>query len=159
METRPPILFLLYGAYQRAGQVVSQALAGTGIAPEDAPIYNVLERRRTLTPTELGRALSIAPSTITYRTKGLAARGHLERVENPDDGRSALLGLTPAGLRAWHAVLPEFTVALRAAEDRLEIPHAEAGRVLAAVIEALDSELVDRRRERRRAERAARRST
>ena len=155
MESRPPILFQLYGAHQRAGQLVSLALVGTGIAPEDAPLYNVLERAGTLTPTQLGQALGIAPSTITYRTKGLAARGHLERVDNPDDGRSALLKLTPAGLRAWHVVLPDFVAALRAAEDRLEIPHAEAGRVLAALTEALDSELADRRRRQRRAERAA----
>jgi DNA-binding MarR family transcriptional regulator len=159
LPTRPPIIFLLYGAYQRAGQLVSLALAGTGIAPEDAAIYNVLERTGTVTPTQLGEALGMAPSTVTYRTKGLVERGHLERVDIPDDGRSAMLALTPAGLRAWREVLPGFVATLRAAEDRLEIRHVEAGRVLGALTHALDEELDDRRRERRRAERAARRSS
>lgn len=151
------MLFQLYGAYQRAGQLVSQALAGTDIAPEDATIYNVLEREGSMTPTQLGRALGMAPSTITYRTKNLVARGHLERVENPDDGRSSFLTLTSAGLSAWREVLPGFVATLRAAEDRLEIPQVEAGRVLGALTHALDEELADRRRRRRRAERAARR--
>ena len=159
MPVRPPIIFLLYGAYQRAGQLVSLALVGTGIAPEDAAIYNVLERRGTVTPTQLVEALGMAPSTVTYRTKGLVERGHLERVTNPDDGRSALLALTPAGLHAWREVLPGFVAALRAAEDRLAIPQAEAGQALSACIDALEEELAERRRERRRAERAARRPT
>ena len=159
MSSQPPIIFLLYGAYQRAGQLLSLALAGTGIAAEDAPIYNVLEHRGRVTPTQLGEALGMAPSTVTYRTKGLAERGHLERVDNPDDGRSALLALTPAGLRAWHEVLPGFLAALRAAEGRLAIPQVEAGRALTACIDALESELAERRRQRRRAARAARRPT
>ena len=145
IDSQPPIIFLLYGAYQRAGQLVSLALAGTGIAPEDAPIYNVLERRERVTPTQLGEALGMAPSTVTYRTKGLAERGHLERVDNPDDGRSTLLALTPAGERAWREVLPGFLAALRAAEGRLAIPQVEAGRALTALY----------RRARERARRAA----
>ena len=119
----------------------------------------MLEREGSLTPTQLGQALGMAPSTVTYRTKNLVSRGHLERVENPDDGRSSFLTLAPAGLSAWRAVLPGFVETLRAAEDRLEIPQVEAGRVLGALTRALDEELADRRRRRRRAERAARRAS
>jgi DNA-binding MarR family transcriptional regulator len=158
VTARPPVLFQMYAAYQRLGQLVTDLLAGTGIASEDAPLYNMLDRIGAVTPSELARLLGMAPSTITYRIRGLAARGHVVRVDNPDDGRSALLSLTSEGRDAWQAVFPPFVEGLRSAEDRLTVPQAEVGRSLDALAEAIDGELAERRRVRRRAELAARRS-
>jgi DNA-binding MarR family transcriptional regulator len=143
-DERPPVVFMLYVAFQKSGQLVAEALAGTGIVPVDAPIYNQLERRGPLTPTELAEALGIGASTLTYRMRGLVDRGHLVREANPNDGRSALVRLTPSGLRAWRRALPDFVTSLRAAEDRLEIPQREVGRALAALASALDAELAER---------------
>jgi DNA-binding MarR family transcriptional regulator len=137
---------MLYVAFQKSGQLVAAALDGTEIAPVDAPIYNVLERRGPITPTELAGALGMGASTLTYRLRGLEERGHLARSPNPRDGRSTLVALTPAGLRAWRAVFPSFVAALRAAESRLGLPQAEIGRALEALTTAFDEELAERTR-------------
>ena len=50
-----------------------------------------------LTPTEVARELAMPLSTLLFRVRRLENRGHAERVLNPDDGRSYLLQLTPAG--------------------------------------------------------------
>jgi DNA-binding MarR family transcriptional regulator len=141
MTSRPPVLFQLYTAYQRVGRLVSEALAGSGIPPEDAPLYNVLGRLGPMRPTELARALGMAPSTITYRMQALEARGHLVRKPDPQDGRSTLLRLSEEGVAAWARVLPQLVARLRAAEDRLAVPQPDVGRALDALSEAVEAEL------------------
>lgn len=50
-----------------------------------------------LTPTELFSALMVASGTMTTRLKNLEAQGWIERLPNPQDARSLLVQLTPAG--------------------------------------------------------------
>jgi DNA-binding MarR family transcriptional regulator len=83
-------------------------------------------------------------STLTHRLRGLVERGHLERAPNPQDGRSALVGLTRRGLRAWRRAFRAFVAMLRSAESRLELPQREVGRALEALTAALDAELAER---------------
>ena len=91
----PPVLFELSVAAQKVGQVLALSLAGTPVRLEDAALLNQLGRLEPMTPTALASRLGVSPSTLTYRLKGLEARGWVSRRANPADGRSALLGLTP----------------------------------------------------------------
>jgi DNA-binding MarR family transcriptional regulator len=141
MAEPQPLIFQLYVTYQRSGQLVSRALAGTGIRAEDAPLYSVLDREGPLTPTELARRLGIGPSTLTYRLKALEARGVVVRRANPDDGRSALVQLSAYGRRRWQETVPAFAEALRRAERRIALPHHEVAASLDAIGAALEEEL------------------
>ncbi|MBY0238467.1 MAG: MarR family transcriptional regulator [Burkholderiaceae bacterium] len=51
-----------------------------------------------LAPTTLFSTLMITSGTMTHRLKGLETRELVLRLANPDDARSVLVQLTPAGL-------------------------------------------------------------
>ena len=53
---------------------------------------------------DLGRRLGIAPSTLTRNLARLEASGLVERAADPEDARSANVGLTAQGRRAARAV-------------------------------------------------------
>jgi DNA-binding MarR family transcriptional regulator len=136
-----PLIFHLYTTYQRAGRLVARALEGTGIRPEDAALYSALDRDGPLTPSGLADRLGVGPSTLTYRLKALEAAGVIVRRPNPDDGRSALVELSPDGRSHWRATIPAFAEALRRAERRVELPQDEVAAALDAVADAIDAEL------------------
>ncbi len=137
----PPVLFELSVAAQKVGQVLASSLAGTPMRLEDATLLNQLGRLEPMTPTDLASRLGVSPSTLTYRLKGLEARGWVSRRANPADGRSALLGLTPSGRKTWSAALPGFVAALRSVEERLELPAEDVASALAAVSAAAQAVL------------------
>jgi DNA-binding MarR family transcriptional regulator len=136
-----PLIFQLYTTYQRAGRLLAKALEGTGIRPEDAALYSVLERHGPLTPSALANQLGVGPSTLTYRLKALEAAGALVRRPNPKDGRSALVELSRDGRSRWRATIPAFAEALRRAERRVELPQDEVTAALEAVAGAIEAEL------------------
>jgi DNA-binding MarR family transcriptional regulator len=136
-----PLIFQLYTTYQRAGRLLAKALEGTGIRPEDAALYSVLERHGPLTPSALADQLGVGPSTLTYRLKALEAAGALVRRPNPKDGRSALVELSRDGRSRWRATIPAFAEALRRAERRVELPQDEVTAALEAVAGAIEAEL------------------
>ena len=136
-----PLIFQLYTTYQRAGRLVARALEGTGIRPEDAALYSVLDRHGPITPSVLADQLGVGPSTLTYRLKALEAADVVVRLPNPDDGRSSLVELSPGGLSRWRATIPAFAEALRRAERRVELPQDEVAAALDAVAGAIDAEL------------------
>jgi len=136
-----PLIFQLYTTYQRAGRLVARALEGTGIRPEDAALYSVLDRHGPITPSVLADQLGVGPSTLTYRLKALEAEDVVVRRPNPDDGRSSLVELSAGGLSRWRATIPAFAEALRRAERRVELPQDEVAAALDAVAGAIDAEL------------------
>jgi DNA-binding MarR family transcriptional regulator len=136
-----PLIFQLYTTYQRAGRLVARALEGTGIRPEDAALYSVLDRHGPITPSVLADQLGVGPSTLTYRLKALEAADVVVRRPNPDDGRSSLVELSPGGRSRWRATIPAFAEALRRAERRVELPQDEVAAALDAVAGAIDAEL------------------
>jgi DNA-binding MarR family transcriptional regulator len=52
-----------------------------------------------LTQRELGKRLRLEKSTVSRLVDELATRGLVKRTSHPDDGRSVLVSLTPAGRR------------------------------------------------------------
>lgn len=143
-ESQPPVLWELYVANQKVGQLLEVVLRGKGIAPEDTPLYNALDRVGALTPGELATLLGIAPSTLSYRLARLIRAGQLERLPHPTDGRSAVIRLTVEGRGAWERVFPEFRAALAAVEARLSMPPHELEQGLLDISSAVDAELTVR---------------
>ncbi|CAG9268917.1 MarR family winged helix-turn-helix transcriptional regulator [Paraburkholderia unamae] len=84
-----------------------------------------------LAPTELFSTLMITSGAMTHRLKGLETRGLIARVPNPDDARSLLVELTPAG----YALIERAVEAHVANEQRILAPLG------AREIAALDRQL------------------
>jgi DNA-binding MarR family transcriptional regulator len=90
-----------------------------------------------MTPTELARWLSIAPTTVSSVVRRLEGRGHLTRRRNPGDGRSYLLALTPEGRAAHQAAGEAFLVVLARVLDILGDDEPGVRRALATLRVAL----------------------
>jgi DNA-binding MarR family transcriptional regulator len=113
------ILLDVFSTNQKRERLIAAALAGTDLPPEDYPLYVHVGRAGPLTPTELARALGMPLSTLLFRIRRLEQRRHVERVPNPDDGRSYLLRLTPTGERLLAWARPLFRARALAVEARL----------------------------------------
>ena len=57
-----------------------------------------LQAAGPMTQKRLGERLSISPGAVTAMIDRLESRGHVERIRNPKDRRSALVLITKAGL-------------------------------------------------------------
>ncbi len=136
------ILFDVFLTNQRRKAMIARALAGTGLPPEDYPLYVFVGAEGPWTPTGLAERLQMPLSTVIFRFKRLEARGDAERVPNPDDGRSFLIRLTPKGQRLLELARPAFRDYAEAVEARLGPKRIDE--VRAAMIElreAIDAEL------------------
>src|SRR5581483_12239226 len=58
-----------------------------------------------LSPTELYNSLLISSGAMTNRLERLESAGYIDRVPDPEDGRSMLVALTPAGKKLIERVL------------------------------------------------------
>jgi len=145
-KTGPPtILFDVFWTQQKRKLLIETALAGLELPAEDYPIYVLIGAEGPWTPTGLAERLLMPLSTVIFRFKRLEARGHAERVPNPDDGRSFLMQLTPAGQRLLRRARPAFRAYAEAVEARLgpeQIDRLKSG--LAALRQAVDDELAAR---------------
>jgi len=61
---------------------------------------------RALTPSEIGGRILLPSASITSTLDVLERRGWVRRVANPDDRRSVLIEITPAGRRTADQLLP-----------------------------------------------------
>jgi predicted ArsR family transcriptional regulator len=91
----------------------------------------------------LGRRLGITPSTLTRNVARLEAAGFVTREDDPEDARSARVGLTPAGRAAAEAVEQQELafagkVVERLPEDRREALRTAFRDLLLAVREATE---------------------
>jgi MarR family transcriptional regulator, multiple antibiotic resistance protein MarR len=58
-------------------------------------------------------------STVLFRVGRLDQRGHIERIPNPDDRRSYLVSLSPAGQKLLKQARPRFRAFAESVEERL----------------------------------------
>ncbi len=141
----PTILFEVFWTHQKRKLLIETALEGTGLPPEDYPFYVIVGADGPLTPTALAAELQIPLSTVIFRVGRLEERRHAERVPNPDDGRSFLIRLTPAGRRLLDRARPRFRDYAEAVERRLGRKQtAGLADGLAKLRDAIDEELAAR---------------
>jgi DNA-binding MarR family transcriptional regulator len=142
MNTYETILLDVFMTNQTRAQLIAAALEGTGLPPEDYPVYVIVGAEGPWTPTELAQRLQMPLTTVLFRLKRLERRGHAERVPNPDDGRSFTISLTPAGKRLLAKARPKFRAAAEAVEERLGAERVGAVRgALAELREAIEAEV------------------
>ena len=90
----------------------------------------------------MAEILDLPLSTVTFRVKRLERRGHAERIDNPADGRSFLIRLTPGGRSLLNKARPRFRSYAEAVEARLGSSKTSALREgLIELRHAIDEEL------------------
>ena len=138
----PTILFEVFWTQQKRMRLIEVALAETGLPPEDYPFYVTIGADGPLTPTRMAEILDMPLSTVIFRARRLERRGHAERVDNPDDGRSFLIRLTPEGRRLLKKARPRFRRYAEGVEARLGRGKTKAvGAGLVELRKAIDEEL------------------
>jgi DNA-binding MarR family transcriptional regulator len=137
------LLLDLYAAFFKSGQIVEAAVEGTGIGPEDFAFVSIVGIREPVTPTAVSREFGHSLSTVLFRAGRNVELGFVERIGNPQDRRSFLLRLTPAGRDVWHRAASNLHQAVIALEARLERPAAEIQQILRELQAAFDAELAE----------------
>jgi DNA-binding MarR family transcriptional regulator len=86
-------------AIVRTARRLRQEAAGAvgELTPTSAAALATVERHGPLTPSELAAIERVKRPTATRTLRVLAEAGLVERTPDPDDGRSALVSVTPAG--------------------------------------------------------------
>ncbi|MDH3299935.1 MAG: MarR family winged helix-turn-helix transcriptional regulator [Acidimicrobiia bacterium] len=131
------VLFDVWLVSRAVQALIDDAIKPIGLDADEFAVYSVLAVSGGLTPSSLAAWMAAPPTTVSSYVKRFERRGHVERLTNPDDGRSHILRLTSTGRAA----------------------HREAGSryapVLAEVEQHLGSEVGDVRRRLRELHRAA----
>jgi DNA-binding MarR family transcriptional regulator len=71
--------------------------AGEDLSPSQAAALATIDRHGPLTPSELADRERVKRPTATRVIARLEGAGLVDRARDPQDGRSSLVGLTPAG--------------------------------------------------------------
>jgi DNA-binding MarR family transcriptional regulator len=84
-----------------------------GLSGEDFGFYSLLRRFGPVSASQVVRWTAMRPTTVSTLVRRLQQRGHVEQRPHPEDGRSRLLALTPAGEEAHAATAETFFAATR----------------------------------------------
>ncbi|SOC40888.1 MarR family transcriptional regulator [Rhizobium subbaraonis] len=85
---------------QHLGREIEQVLAEHGLSVAGFDVLATLRRSGApfrLSPGDLLATTMVTSGTMTNRIDQLEKEGLVERIKNPDDGRSVLIALTPEG--------------------------------------------------------------
>jgi DNA-binding MarR family transcriptional regulator len=95
--------------------LVYEELYRRGLQPNLFAILALIGLREPVTPTELAQESGVRPTTLRDMVNEMVDRGHVRRLENPDDRRSHFLEVTPEGRR----FVKDASAAMRAVEQAL----------------------------------------
>jgi DNA-binding MarR family transcriptional regulator len=96
---RRQVCFALYAASRAVTNLYRPLLEELGLTYPQYLVLLVLWERRDTTVKDLGTALMLDSGTLSPLLKRLAAAGLVRRDRSPDDERSVVVSLTPAGAR------------------------------------------------------------
>jgi DNA-binding MarR family transcriptional regulator len=109
----------------------------TGMGTSEVAALEHLQAAGSMTPGRLGGRLSMSPAAVTALVDRLERRGHVERMPNPEDRRSALVRETEKGLRESLGHLWPYIEEMRDVEEGFtEGERAVISRFLKAATEA-----------------------
>lgn len=131
------VLFDVWLLSKAATGVLDAALAPAGLTADEFGVYSVLTSADSLTPSELARWMSAPATTVSSVVKRLERRGHVVREPNPDDGRSSLIRLTPAGRDAHRVAGAAFMPVLEHVNEALGRHERTVRRELARLSDVL----------------------
>lgn len=85
-------------------RLVDESLRPYGLARGQWQVLAYVHEAGTLSQRRLQESLKIESATLTVIVDLLVAKGWLDRLPDPDDGRVRLLRLTPDGAERWKHV-------------------------------------------------------
>lgn len=106
-----------------ADRLVAEILEDSRLSVDEFAVYGLISDLAPITSADLVRATGRSPTTISSLVRRCEARGELVRVDNPEDARSSLLELTPAGYHELGATVPRLLDAIEAIRARLGGKH------------------------------------
>lgn len=101
MPSSPEDAVFLFAA--QVGRQFRRHQPGDRLEVSTWPVLHALQMYGELRLSDLAAKLQLDISTVSRHVKQLEGRGLVERTEDPDDRRAALLGATPAGLEVLDA--------------------------------------------------------
>jgi DNA-binding MarR family transcriptional regulator len=110
---RSSLLFDLFAANQRVRSLLTSAMEGAGLKPDEYAVYSALFEFEPISPTEIATLVGMPPTTLSHYIRAMRERGHLEERPNPRDSRSRDLTLTGSGRRAHRRANQAFEQAYR----------------------------------------------
>jgi DNA-binding MarR family transcriptional regulator len=102
------LLFDVFVLGQRIRRFLSAAMASSPLRPEEYAVYSVVFEEEAISPTAMAEALGMPLTTVAEYVRSMEARRHVRRLPHPRDGRSYVLVLTAAGLRAHREANGQF---------------------------------------------------
>jgi DNA-binding MarR family transcriptional regulator len=112
--------------------------AGTDLGPSQVAALATIERQGPLSPSGLAELERIKRPTATRILRHLEEAGLVERIQDPDDGRGAILSITAAGRTHLRRLRARKTAYLATRLDKLD---AEDRRTLERAAELLEGML------------------
>jgi len=112
---KPFVLLELHNADRHVRELVYEELYRRGLQPNLFAILALIGLREPVTPTELAQESGVRPTTLRDLVNDMVDRGHVRRLENPDDKRSHFLEVTTEGRR----FSKDASAAMRAVEQAL----------------------------------------
>jgi len=140
------LLFDLFVTSQRVRRVLADAMAESGMRPDEYAVYSLLFDRGPLTATEMSEALGMPLTTVLDYVKAMSSDGHVERMRHPGDGRALQLHLTRSGVAAHRRAHDDWEVARKRIEGGLSMPVGQVRRALQALGDAASVAPVPARR-------------
>ena len=116
------LLFNFFVTGQRIRRLLGEAMAPSGMKPDEYAVYSLLFERAPLTATEMSDFLGMPLSTVLDYLKAMTDAGHLSRLRHPDDGRAVQLRLSARGMAAFRRAHDYFEVVHRQFVSSLALP-------------------------------------
>lgn len=135
------VLFDTWLVSRAVHALIDTAIKASGLDADEFAIYSTLAAGDGLTPTELANWMAAPTTTVSSYVKRFERRGHVERVPNPDDGRSYRLQLTAAGRQTHRHAGELFAPTLASVEDTLGSEISSTHQRLLAMRRAVDTVL------------------
>jgi len=127
-EQQLSLLFDVWLVMHLASGLLDDALAETGLSGDDFGLYSLLKGFGPAKPSQIARWTGMRATTVSAGLKRMAGRGHSVQQVNPVDGRSYLVALSAAGLRAHAQAAKPFLAVMDQLEEILG-PDAPGQRV------------------------------
>ena len=140
-ELHPGLDNVLFGVWlvsRATTDLLDSTLRPSGLDADEFAVYSLLMSADAVTPSSLARWMAAPATTVSSYVKRMEARGHVERVVNPDDRRSYGLRLTNAGRQAHNDAGALFLPVLRALRDALGTEEPKVQRALKSVRRSVD---------------------
>lgn len=104
--------------------VVDEMLAEAPLTADEFALYGLIV---DLAPTaaDLARGTGIPPTTLSGILNRCVRRGEVQKIPNPSDRRSYVLGLTDAGMELYATLVPKLQDSLAEIRAALQLPEAE----------------------------------